>query len=153
MGKSAHYMRRALCVGGFIAFTTACGPIDRFHGYLPSEAEIATTQIGVTTKAEAIATFGPPIADRSLETNTIYYASSQFRTLGPLAPQLVDRQILAVAFDSNDVLRNVSRFTQEDGRVIVLDRRVTEDGINDVTFLGQLFASFGNLDAGAFLGQ
>jgi len=35
----------------------------------------------------------------------------------------------------------------------VLDRRVTEDGINDVTFLAQLLGSFGRIDAGQFLGE
>jgi len=153
MARTTNRLRNALCVVGLIALTSACGAIDRFHGFLPSEAEVASLQVGVTTKADAIAVFGPPLADRALENNTIYYASSHFRTLGPFAPQIVDRQVLAVAFDSNDVLRNISRYTLEDGRVVVLDRRVTEDGINDVSFLGQLFASFGRLDAGTLLGQ
>jgi hypothetical protein len=61
--------------------------------------------------------------------------------------------VLAIDFDSNDRVSNISRYTLEDGRVVVLDRRVTEDGINDVTFLSQLLGSFGRLDAGQFLGD
>ena len=83
----------------------------------------------------------------------MYYATSQFRLFGPFAPEEIDRQVLAIDFDSNDRLRNISRYTLEDGRVVVLDRRVTEDGINDVTFLSQLLGSFGRLDAGQLLGE
>jgi hypothetical protein len=40
----------------------------------------------------------------------------------------------------------------EDGRVVTLDRRVTDDGIADVGVLSQLLGSFGRIDAGALLG-
>lgn len=127
--------------------------MDRFHGFIPPAKEIASLQFGASSKAEVISLFGPPISERALENNTIYYATSQFRHFGPFAPQLIDREILAVDFDAGDVVRNITRYTMEDGQVVVLDRRVTEDGINDVTFLSQLFASFGRLDAGTLLGE
>jgi outer membrane protein assembly factor BamE (lipoprotein component of BamABCDE complex) len=144
---------KALCVAGMIALGAGCAPIERFHGFLPSEAEVARLQVGTSTKTEAIALFGPPIADRALNGDVIYYATSQFRTFGPFAPQIVDREVLAVSFDSNQVLTDVARYTLADGRVVRLDRRVTEDGIRDVTFLGQLLSSFGRLDAGTLLGE
>ena len=50
-------------------------------------------------------------------------------------------------------MRNIARYTMEDGQVVVLDRRVTEDGISDVSFLSQLFGSFGRMDAGTLLGE
>lgn len=130
----------------------ACSPIERYHGFVPPDAEVAALEIGVSTKEEVIALFGDPIADRALQNNTIYYAASKFEQFGPFAPQEVDRQVLAVAFDTNDRVRNVSRYTLEDGRVVVLDRRVTDDGIADVTFLGQLLGSLGRFDAGTLLG-
>uniref|UniRef100_UPI0035C81139 outer membrane protein assembly factor BamE n=1 Tax=Yoonia sp. TaxID=2212373 RepID=UPI0035C81139 len=103
MGRTSVRLRNALCVIGLLTVTAACGSIDRFTGYLPSEAEVESLQVGISTKEDAIAVFGPPLADRALENNTIYYAASQIRTLGPFAPRIVDRQVLAVAFDSDDV--------------------------------------------------
>ena len=97
--------------------------------------------------------FGPPISERVLESNTIYYASSQFRYFGPFAPEEIDREVLAIDFDANDTLRNVSRYTLEDGHIVVLDRRVTDDGIDDVSYLSQLLGSFGRIDAGQLLGE
>ncbi|MCK0094313.1 outer membrane protein assembly factor BamE [Yoonia sp. F2084L] len=143
-------------VAGFVSvvlIATGCTQMNQFHGFIPPSEELATLQVGATSKDEVIGLFGPPISERALENNTIYYASSQFRFFGPFAPEEVDRQVLAIDFDASDRLRNISRYTLEDGRVVVLDRRVTEDGINDVTFLGQLLGSFGRLDAGQLLGE
>ena len=139
-----------LVMAGAVA---ACSPIERYHGFVPPEAEVAALQIGVTTKDEVVSLFGVPAADRALQNNTIYYAASKFERFGPFAPEVVERQVLAVAFDANDRLQNVSRYTLEDGRVIALDRRVTEDGIADVSFLGQLLGSFGRVDAATLLGE
>ncbi|PJI92049.1 Beta-barrel assembly machine subunit BamE [Yoonia maricola] len=149
-------LHRTIKIAGFVsvlAVMAGCTELDRFHGFIPPEEELATLNVGSTTKAEVITLFGPPKSERGLQNNTVYYASSQFRRFGPFAPEEVDRQVLAIDFDANDRLRNISRYTLEDGRVVVLDRRVTEDGINDITFLSQLLGSFGRIDAGQFLGE
>lgn len=140
------------CVG-VIALAIGCTPMNRYYGFIPPAEELATLNVGTTTKDDVISLFGPPISERALENNTIYYASSQFRMFGPFEPEEVDRQVLAIDFDSSDRVRNISRYTLDDGRVVVLDRRVTEDGINDVTFLGQLLGSLGRFDAGQLLGD
>ncbi len=148
--------RKTVKVAGLVAalaIAAGCSQLDRYHGFIPPAEELATLDVGQTTKGEVITLFGPPISERALESNTIYYASSQFQYFGPFAPREVDRQVLAIDFDSNDRVRNISRYTLEDGRVVVLDRRVTEDGINDVTFLSQLLGSFGRLDAEQLLGE
>ncbi|MDP5084877.1 MAG: outer membrane protein assembly factor BamE [Yoonia sp.] len=156
MGAMTGKLRKSVKAAGlvsFLAVAAGCTQMDRFHGFIPPAEELSTLDVGTTTKDEVVSRFGPPISERALENNTIYYASSQFRYFGPFAPEEVDRQVLAIDFDSNDRVRNISRYTLEDGRVVVLDRRVTEDGINDVTFLGQLLGSFGRIDAGQFLGD
>lgn len=156
MGAMTGKLGRTVQIAGIVTVMTvasACTPIDRFHGYIPPAEEVQSLRVGVSSRAEVIALLGPPRAERALANNALYYASSHFQTVGPFAPVEVDRQVLALDFDANDRLRNISRYTLEDGRVVVLDRRVTEDGITDVTFLGQLLGSFGNINAGTLLGE
>lgn len=148
-----HIAARRLGFVLVLAAASGCTRIDEFHGFAPSDAELSSVEIGQSTKDAVIADFGPPFSDGSLENNAIYYVSSQFRYFGALAPEEVDRQIVAIRFDASDRVQNVSRYTLEDGRVVALDRRVTEDGINDVTFLGQLLGSFGRVDAASLLGE
>ncbi|MFT7106185.1 MAG: outer membrane protein assembly factor BamE (lipoprotein component of BamABCDE complex) [Yoonia sp.] len=153
MGIKSSKLYKSVLIVGLAALVSGCTPIERFHGFIPPEPEIVTLQVGITSKDDVLNLFGPPISDRALENNTIYYASSQFQYFGPFAPRVVDRQILAIDFDASDRVRNIARYTMEDGQVIVLDRRVTEDGISDVSFLSQLFGSFGRMDAATLLGE
>lgn len=144
---------KSVLVVGFAAMVAGCSPITTYHGFIPPAEEVASLQVGVSTKDEVIALLGTPLSDRALLNNTVYYAASEFRTNGPFAPREVDREVLAVEFDASSRLRNISRYGLDDGRVVVLDRRVTEDGINDVGFLEQLLGSFGRIDAGTLLGE
>ena len=80
-----------------------------------------------------------------------YYVQSLFRHFAFTEPTEVDRAVLAVSFDSRGMVRNIERFGLDEGRVVRLSRRVTDDGIQDTTFLGQLLGAIGNFDAGSLL--
>lgn len=147
------YVARGVAVALVLATTTACTTTTRFHGYAPTPQDLTELSVGQSSKDEVLARFGPPVSRGALGNNALYYASSAFKHYGASAPQEVDRQVVAIRFDANNVLSNVERYTLADGQVVSLDRRVTEDGINDVTFIGQLLGSFGRIDAGAFLGD
>ena len=144
---------RALGFVMVMAAATGCARMERFHGFAPSEADLAAVEVGQTTKDTVLESFGPPISDGTLENNAVYYVSSTFVHYGAFAPDEVDRQVVAIRFDSNDVVRNVARYTLEDGQVVALDRRVTEDGIEDVTLLEQLLRSFGRFNTAQLLGE
>ncbi|MFQ1700752.1 outer membrane protein assembly factor BamE [Loktanella agnita] len=150
-GKTFTWLRAAGLTGLLLA--TACSPINRYHGFTPTAAELSRVQVGQSTRESVAERLGPPTSEGLLENNSFYYVSSQFRTIGPFAPEELNREVLAIRFSPSGVVRNVERYGLEDGRVIALDRRVTEDGINDVTFLGQLLGSFGRIDAGTLLGE
>ncbi|PUB19224.1 outer membrane protein assembly factor BamE [Yoonia sediminilitoris] len=133
-------------------FASGCTPINRYHGFTPSQAELAEVQVGQTTRDTIVSNFGPPTSQGVPGGDSYYYVSSQFRHFGAFAPQEVSREVLAIRFTPQGVVRNVERFTLEDGQVVALDRRVTDDGINDVTVLGQLLNSLGRIDAGQLFG-
>ncbi|WP_322888887.1 MULTISPECIES: outer membrane protein assembly factor BamE [unclassified Yoonia] len=148
-------LRASLRASGFVVAVVAvaaCTPMTRFHGFAPDARELAQVQVGQSTRADVVALFGPPTSDGGVRNDTIYYVASQFDRIGPFAPREVDRTVIAVSFDASDRVRNVTRYTLEDGRVVQLDRRVTDDGIADVGVLEQLLGSFGRIDAGTFLG-
>ncbi|WP_052700893.1 outer membrane protein assembly factor BamE [Loktanella sp. S4079] len=155
MSRTTNTMTRLMRAAGFtvmLAGGTACTKIDKFHGYAPSNEELSEVVIGQTTKADVVNRFGPPVSEGALTTNAVYYAYSQFVHYGAFAPEEVDRQVVAIRFDANDRATNVARYTLQDGKVVALDRRVTDDGINDVSVIGQLLGALGRVDAGTFLG-
>ena len=131
----------------------ACTPQYRNHGYMPTDTDLATIAVGVDTRASVIAAIGAPTAGGVLDPSGYYYVESRFRHLGPLAPQEIERQVLAISFDAAGVMTNVERFGLQDGRVVTLSRRVTDDNVRDTTFIRQLLGNIGNFDPTALIGS
>ncbi len=124
---------------------SACSPLFSNHGYIPPEEELQELVVGIDTRASVEDLVGSPTAGGLLEGGDFYYVRSQVRTIGPRRPKVIDRQVLAISFDSEGVLANIERFGLEDGRVVALERRVTDSGVTDTPFLRQLLGSFGRV--------
>lgn len=136
----------ALCILG-----AGCSAQYRNHGYVPSEEELAEVVIGVDTKDSVAETLGAPTAGGVLEDGGFYYVRSRVRTIGPSRPTEISRELVAVTFDNNGIVSNVERFGLEDGQVVVLSRRVTDNGLNNISFIRQLLGNLGSIDPNALL--
>lgn len=142
-----------LAAGVLSGALIACAPVIRHHGYIPPESELALLSIGQDTRESVIEAVGAPASTGLLGDSTFYYTGSTFRHMGALAPQEVSREVLALSFDAGGRLANVERFGLEDGRVVALSRRVTDNGVRDTTFLRQLLGNIGRFDAGRLIGD
>lgn len=134
-----------------VAALSACVAQYRNHGYVPLDADLAQITVGRDTKDTVATVIGAPQAEGLLESSGWYYVRSQFRYAGAFAPKEIDRQVVAISFDNRGVVSNIERFGLENGRVIVLSRRVTEANVQGVTFLQQLFGNFGRITADQLL--
>ena len=143
-------MRRAMIVTTMLA-AMGCTTLTRSHGFVPLPEDLEQMTVGQTTRDEVIAIAGPPTTTGTVDTGTLYYVQTERTRFGPFEPEIASREVLAIRFDGAGVLRNIERFGLEDGRVVVLSRRITDDGIADVTFIGQLLGAFGNIDAGTLI--
>ena len=135
-----------------LAVLTGCSPIYRTHGFVPSQSEVFALQPGVDTRESVADVIGQPTAGGVLNNGGFYYVQSRFRHFGPLAPEEIDRQVVALSFDAEGTLRNIERFGLEQGRVVALEREVTDDGLRDTTFLRQLMGNFGTVTAEQLFG-
>ena len=141
-----------LTVGAALSLA-ACSPQFRNHGYIPPEEDLQELVIGIDTRATVEDTIGSPTAGGVLEGGDFYYVSSVVKTAGARKPQVIDRQVLAISFDEAGTLQNIERFGLEAGRVVVLQRRVTDNGVTDAGFLRQLLGNIGRFNpADAFGG-
>lgn len=128
-----------------IATTSACVASYRNHGYIPSSDLLDEIIVGIDTRSSVEDTAGPPSSAGVTETGGYYYVRSRVRSFAYLEPQITEREVLAISFDSKGVVSNVERFGLEDGRVITLERRVTESSVVDRTFLRQLLSGLGRI--------
>ncbi len=142
--KYAAWAVAALAVAG-------CTAIYKKHGYVPSEEQLAEVVVGIDTKDSVAETIGVPTASGVLNDGGYYYVSTLMRTRGAGATKPVSRSLVAISFDSRDVVSGIERYSLEDGKVIPLERRVTSSSVEDKTFLRQLLGSLGNFNPGSLL--
>ncbi len=133
-----------------LVFTTACTASYQNHGYVPSEEDLASLVVGVDTRATVDDVIGAPSASGLLSGGDYYYVRSQIREYGMFKPEVVDRQVLAISFNSDDSIANIERFGLEDGHVVPLTRRVTNSSVVSNGFIRQIFGNFGNLNPADF---
>jgi len=129
-----------------VVITSAgCTPTYRNHGYIPPEEELQKLAVGVDTRAMVESSVGPPTAGGVLSGGDFYYVRSRTKTVGIRETREINRQVLAISFDSRGVVRNIERFGLKNGRVVPLTRRVTASGVSDTSLLRQLTGNIGRV--------
>ncbi len=155
MGRKSHgilgRVTRGLCLALACVAMTACTPIYDRHGYTPDETQLAEIQVGKDTRETVVETIGPPSSSGVLKDSGYFYVSQRIRTFAFQAPEVIEREIVAISFDQRGVVSNVERFGLQDGNVVALSRRVTSTNIEGLNFLQQLFGNVGSLDIGSNL--
>lgn len=142
---------RCTLAGLALLLGAACVPVERHHGYVPSDEDLAAVTIGQTTEAELATLLGRPAAQGLLTGSGWFYVGSTFRHYGALKPQETRREVVALSFDSRGTVANVERFGLEDGRVVVLSRRVTDPGVSGMSALRQVLGNIGRISAGQII--
>ncbi|MEP2715756.1 outer membrane protein assembly factor BamE [Pseudophaeobacter sp.] len=145
--SAVKYIALAVTAGAL----AACTAIYQKHGYTPTEEQLAEVVVGVDTKDTVAESIGVPTASGVLNDGGYYYVSTLMRTRGAGATKPVSRSLVAISFDSRDVVSGVERYSLEDGKVIPLERRVTSSTVEEKTFLRQLLGSLGNFNPGSLI--
>lgn len=144
-------VRAITCAGVVALVLSGCTPIVDRHGYAPSQADLETLIVGVDSRDSLRELVGPPSASGIVNEDAWYYVQSVHNTRGFTATKEVSRTVVAVSFDDAGTISNIEQYGLEDGRVIVLNRRVTDDNIKGVSFIAQLLGNVGNFTAEQFL--
>ena len=146
---------RTATVFAALALTAAagCATLEDRHGYVPEQSALNEIVVGRDTRDTVALLIGRPGTEGVLDDRGWYYVRSDYERFLWREPVEVDREVVAVSFTEAGVVTNVERFGLEDGRIVILNRRVTDSNIAGVSFLRQLFSNFGNFNAGDFLGD
>lgn len=126
----------------------ACAAQYRNHGYVPPSEDLEQIVVGIDTRSSVEETLGTAASDSVLGDGNIYFVRSRIRTFAMLAPEVVEREVLAISFDAGGVVANVETFGLERGQIVPLARRVTSSGVRDTTFLRQLLGNIGRFTPG-----
>ena len=131
---------------------TACTAQYRTHGFVPPEDELQQIVPGVDTRASVEDLVGLPATSGVRNEGGFYYVESEMRHFAWKRPEVVDRRVVAVTFDTADVVSNITTYGLEDGKVVPLQRRITRTTDGEMGFIRKLFGNIGALNL-AGLGQ
>ncbi|MEM6887673.1 MAG: outer membrane protein assembly factor BamE [Pseudomonadota bacterium] len=148
-----HFVRRAAGRGTRVllaglataVFLAGCSAQYSNHGYIPPQEELDQIVVGIDTLDSVRETLGASASGTVLNDSGLFYVRSRVRTFAMLEPEVVEREVVAISFDTAGVVQNVERFGLERGQVVPLSRRVTSTGVTDVPFLRQLLGNIGQV--------
>ena len=129
-----------------MATLAACGGQYRNHGYMPLAEDVDALIVGVDTRDRIIEVMGVPTTGGVLTEEAMYYVRSRVHHKGYVKPNEIQRDVLVLSFDKNQILRNVERFGIEKGKLIRLEHRVTEAPGGDRSVLQQIIGSIGGFN-------
>lgn len=141
--------RHALLMISAAFLLGACTPTRATHGYVPRHGVVETVRIGQDTREVVQAKLGRPSTIGTFDSSTWLYVSQKTSQTAFFAPEVTDRQVLAITFDENGRVATINRYGLEDGRVIDLVTRTTPTHGQEMTLVQQLFANIGRFNPSA----
>ena len=144
--KRAAVLVVAVMLAGGLA---GCAPIVSNHGYAPDDELLADIAAGTDTKGSVQRKIGRPGATGLFDETGWYYVANTIETRSYHASEVIDRRVVAIEFDDNDVVASVNVYGLEDGRLIDLQTRTTPTHGRKLTMMQQLLGNLGryNLEA------
>jgi len=138
-------LRHLALAGLCAAAITGCAATRDFPGYVPDQALPTDVQPAVDTRSTVLARLGTPSTSSIFDDKLWVYMSSTRELLTFYYPKVVQREIVAIQFDDDDVVSDVLVYDVNDGRTVSYNSRVTPTRGRELGILEQLFGTIGSL--------
>ncbi|HVO03476.1 MAG TPA: outer membrane protein assembly factor BamE [Candidatus Cybelea sp.] len=124
----------------------ACAPIIQQEGNVPDTDQVVQINPGVDDKNRVAQLLGSPSSISPFEERTWYYISRRTETTAFFDPKVVEQEVLAISFDSNNIVQDMKVYGLQDGRLVAMNQNVTPTFGNNLTFLQQLAGNLGRFN-------
>ncbi|WP_254452469.1 outer membrane protein assembly factor BamE [Roseicella sp. DB1501] len=119
------------------------------RGHRVPQDQLSEIVPGVQTKQDVQALLGSPTQTGTFSDNIWYYISSKTRQRPGRALAVSDQETVAITFDNQNVVQEVKRIGEDQGRRVEMVSRETPVPGNDRTLLQALFGNIGSFGPGA----
>lgn len=130
----------ALAMAGLAA---GCSNNPETRGHLPEEHRLAQLQPGVMRQQDVRNLLGTPSSVDTFDGTTWYYISSRSQRYAFLEPEVLERRVIALTFDTAGVLKQVRDLGSGHGNRVVMDPDVTPTAGRELGLLEQLLGNLG----------
>ncbi len=133
----------SLCVS--VLLLVACAGITSRHGHIPTDEELAAIEVGVSTPQQVFDAIGTPtLIDDEYGVSWIFVENT-IHSRGLRAPEVVERNVVLIAYGNDGTVSNVETYGLEDGIPVRLTQRVTETHKGRLTLVQQILRSLGRV--------
>lgn len=123
-----------------------CAPRLDTHGNIPDPDRLAAVTRGVHTRADVQQVLGSPSSVALFDGETWYYIGNRTETTAFLAPDVLERQVVAVHFNRAGVVDSIETLGLEQGQDVNLVERETPTSGNELTFIQQIVGNVGRFE-------
>jgi len=135
-------MRMAFVLAAALTVAGCGAQIDR-HGHVFVDVDLNQVQSGMS-KDQVKTVLGSPDTTSTIGGDAFYYISTTQKSVAFLKPWEIDRQVVAVYFDSGEKVQQVANYGLKDGIVINYYKGETPARGKDLTLLEQIFGNISN---------
>ncbi len=127
-----------------ISLTTACAD-DLFlvhNGNIPAKEKIAEIHLG-QSKQDVMNILGAPSLTTGLSDDHWIYMASTVKKVAFFRPEEIDRKVLAISFDNNNI-NKIEQLTLADGNNLKVDTDITQSVEQEQGFFRKYFGGVGS---------
>lgn len=132
----------ALAVG----LLSACGPQVTTHGHMVEERRLSQIQVGVSSRNDVAGILGTPSATGTFDEDVWYYIGQRTERQAFFAPDVTDRKVVAVHFNSLGLVADVQQLDLADGQSVQPVGRETPTLGRRMTVLEQFLGNLGRFE-------
>jgi outer membrane protein assembly factor BamE (lipoprotein component of BamABCDE complex) len=125
---------------------SGCVPQVSNHGYRLDEASLAQIEPGRTTRDEVLQLLGSPSAITTFDGSAWYYVSQRTERLSFYQEDVVNQDVVAVAFDDRGTVTSVERHGLDQAQEVSLVERETPTAGSDLSALEQFIGNIGRFN-------
>ena len=140
--------RRAGIWSGVLAAIAlvACVPQVSNHGYRLDEAALAQIEPGRTTRDQVLQMLGSPSALTTFDGSVWYYVSQRTERMSFYQEDVVNQDVVAIAFDDVGTVASVDRHGLEQAQEVSLVDRETPTAGSELTAFEQFIGNIGRFN-------
>jgi outer membrane protein assembly factor BamE (lipoprotein component of BamABCDE complex) len=124
----------------------ACTPQVTNHGYRLDEAALAQVQPGRTSRDQVLQLLGSPSSLATFDGSVWYYVSQRTERMSFYQEEVVNQDVVAIAFDDLGTVSGVDRHGLDRAREVSLVDRETPTSGSELSALEQFIGNIGRFN-------
>lgn len=143
MYRQSHKFLTLLSVAVVSFALQGCFERYQTHGHKVDPDRLTEVQIGQSNMAEVRDILGPPTNSGSFDRKSMYYIFQFTEHKAFLNPKVLERQIVRVDFDDNEIVKDIKIVDEQQGKHLELVERETPTSGKNLNVFQQMLGNVG----------